>query len=147
MPHANRISMFCVYCLFYDNIIKLNYTPNQDFWLIPFEWQSISASVMQVVPCEWTRFHKPSFLMISVVSIFYAIIGVAAILFNSFVVFLYIRSLIHKTIHLKFLSTICIRKYMAQIWDGINMAKYHKWPKPPVYLPKLWYQHIKISAQ
>ena len=48
---------------------------------------------MQVVPCAWTRFHKPSFLMISVVFIFYAIIGVAAIVFNSFVVFLYIRSL------------------------------------------------------
>ena len=47
---------------------------------------------MQVVPCAWTRFHKPSFLMISVVFIFYAIIGVAAIVFNSFVVFLYIRS-------------------------------------------------------
>ena len=53
---------------------------------------SVSGSVLQVVPCAWTRFHKPSFLMISVVFIFYAIIGVAAIVFNSFVVFLYIRS-------------------------------------------------------
>ena len=27
-----------------------------------------------------------------------------------------------------------------------NKLKFHKWPKP-VYCPKLWHQHIKISAQ
>ena len=56
----------------------------------------------QVVPCAWTKFEKPSLLMISVVFTFYAVIGVSAIVFNSFVLFLYIRSLknsfiVHRT--------------------------------------------------
>ena len=36
--------------------------------------------------------------------------------------------------------------YFLCIWDAINLAEYHKWPKP-VYSPKVWHQHIKNSAQ
>ena len=35
---------------------------------------------------------------------------------------------------------------MAKILDVINLAQYHKWPKP-IYSPKVWHQHIKNSAQ
>ena len=34
---------------------------------------------------------------------------------------------------------------MAKILDVINLAYYHKWPKP-VYSRKLRHQHIKILA-
>ena len=38
-----------------------------------------------------------------------------------------------------------IGKIYGQIGDAINLAQYHKWPKP-VYCPKLWHQHI-IKSQ
>ena len=45
-----------------------------------------------------------------------------------------------------FCQLTLLARFMAKIWDAINLAEYHKWPKP-VYSPKVWHQHIKISAQ
>ena len=44
-----------------------------------------------------------------------------------------------------FCQLTLLARFMAKIWDAINLAQYHKWPKS-VYYPKVWHQHIKISA-
>ena len=51
----------------------------------------LEPALASVIPCSWTRFPRPGMAIVSIITMFYVIVGLSAIILNGLVVILYFR--------------------------------------------------------
>ena len=51
----------------------------------------LDSGMAQVIPCAWTKFPRPGLGIVSIITMFYVIVGFSAIILNGLVVILYFR--------------------------------------------------------
>ena len=51
----------------------------------------LDSAMASVIPCAWTKFPRPGLSIVSIITLFYIIVGFSAIILNGLVVILYFR--------------------------------------------------------
>ena len=51
----------------------------------------LEPALASVIPCAWTRFTRPGVAIVSIITMFYVIVGLSAIILNGLVIILYFR--------------------------------------------------------